>query len=50
MPFEEQRRHGAVFRQMQEFDDAIRGAATLSEELARHTADGLASGRVVAEE
>jgi SAM-dependent methyltransferase len=50
IPIDEQRRQAAVFRQMQEFDDAIRSAAALSAELSRHTADGLASGLVVAEE
>ncbi|MFC7276770.1 class I SAM-dependent DNA methyltransferase [Paractinoplanes rhizophilus] len=50
IPIDEQRRHGAVFRQMQQFDDAIRDAAALSEELTRHTADGLANGLVTTEE
>jgi hypothetical protein len=50
IPVDEQRRHGAVFRQLQEFDDAVRDAAALSVELSRHTADGLAAGLVTTEE
>jgi hypothetical protein len=50
VPVTEQRRHGAVFRQLQEFDDAVRSAAALSEQLSRHTADGLAAGVVTAED
>jgi SAM-dependent methyltransferase len=44
VPIEEQRRHGEVFRRLQEFDDAVREAAALSGELSRQTADSLASG------
>ncbi|MEU8242248.1 N-6 DNA methylase [Actinoplanes missouriensis] len=44
IPLEEQRRHGAVFRRMQQFDDALRNAAVLSGEFSRRAVDGLASG------
>lgn len=46
IPLEEQAKHGAVFLALQQFDDAIRAAATLSSALIRHAADGLASGLV----
>ena len=44
IPIAEQRRHGQVFRDLQEFDSALREAAILSGKLARSTADGLADG------
>jgi hypothetical protein len=50
IPIDEQREHGKIFRKMQEFDDAVRSAAALSEQLSRHTADGLAAGVVTAED
>lgn len=45
IPLAEQARHGAVFRRLQQLDDAIQAAAVLSGELTRHCAEGLASGR-----
>lgn len=49
IPLAEQAQHGAVFRALQQFDDAIRSAASLSGALIRHTADGLAAGLIRAE-
>jgi hypothetical protein len=46
IPVDEQRRHGAVFRRLQRFDDAVREATALSSVLFRYTADSLASGLV----
>jgi SAM-dependent methyltransferase len=48
IPLDEQARHGAVFRRLQEFDDAVRAAATLSGALTRQAADGLAAGLIQA--
>ncbi|MBU2668292.1 N-6 DNA methylase [Actinoplanes bogorensis] len=44
IPIDEQRRHGEVFRNLQEFDAALRAATLLGGQLARRTADGLAGG------
>lgn len=49
IPLAEQAQHGAVFRELQRFDDAIRAAATLSGALTRQAADGLAAGQIRAE-
>jgi hypothetical protein len=46
IPLTEQRRHGAVFRRLQHFDDAIREAATLSGDISRRTAEAFAGGRL----
>jgi hypothetical protein len=47
IPLEEQRRHGAVFKKLQQFDDAVREVATLSSDLPRYTADSLANGLII---
>ncbi|WP_204082702.1 N-6 DNA methylase [Asanoa ishikariensis] len=44
IPIEQQRRHGAAFQKLQQFDVTVRAAAMLSGELSRHAADGLAYG------
>jgi hypothetical protein len=49
IPLTEQRRHGVVFRMLQQFDDAIREAATLSDDISRQTADGFANGLLSAD-
>ncbi|MCU7729638.1 N-6 DNA methylase [Actinoplanes sp. KI2] len=49
IPLAEQARHGAMFRALQQFDDALRAAAELSGALIRHAADGLAAGLIQAE-
>ncbi|GII53426.1 type II restriction endonuclease subunit M [Planotetraspora thailandica] len=47
LPLEEQRRHGAVFRRMAEFESALRSTATLGAEMARLLADGVAEGTLM---
>ncbi|MEV4134051.1 N-6 DNA methylase [Dactylosporangium sp. NPDC049742] len=42
----EQRRQGEVFRRLNELNETIREATTLSADITRLTADGLASGRL----
>ena len=42
----EQRRYGATFRKVHEFEDAIRRTATLGGELVRAMVDGLATGEL----
>jgi hypothetical protein len=42
----EQRRQGEVFRRLHELNEAVREATTLSADITRLTADGLASGRL----
>jgi hypothetical protein len=49
IPLAEQRQHGAVFRSLQQFDDAIREAATLSDALIRQAADAMAAGLISSE-
>jgi hypothetical protein len=44
IPLDEQRRHGEIFKQMQQFDDAVRNAAALSNDFTRKAVDGLANG------
>jgi SAM-dependent methyltransferase len=46
IPIEEQRRHGEVFRQLDELNDTMRQATTLAADRTRLTADGLASGKL----
>jgi hypothetical protein len=44
IPLAEQRRHGEVFKRMQQFDDAVRNAAVLSNDFTRRVVDGMANG------
>ncbi|MCO8271799.1 N-6 DNA methylase [Actinoplanes sp. TRM 88003] len=44
IPLAEQRQHGEIFRQMHQFDDAVRKAAELSNDFTRKAVDGLAGG------
>ncbi|WP_250032188.1 N-6 DNA methylase [Paractinoplanes maris] len=44
IPVEEQRRHGSIFRKLQQFDMAVRAATVIGDRLTRQTADGLAAG------
>ncbi|WP_328459422.1 N-6 DNA methylase [Actinoplanes sp. NBC_00393] len=46
IPIEEQRRHGEVFRRLDELNDTIRKATALAADMTRLTADGLASGKL----
>lgn len=44
LPLEDQRRYGAAFRRMAEFESALRSTATMGTELAQLLADGIADG------
>jgi SAM-dependent methyltransferase len=44
IPLDEQRRHGEIFRQIQQFDDAVRKTAALSDDFTRSAIDGMANG------
>jgi hypothetical protein len=46
IPIAEQRRHGAIFRGLHDFNDLAQQVASLAADMARLTAEGLTSGRL----
>lgn len=50
LPLAEQRRYGEVFRRLASFDGLLREARALGTELTRTLSDGLAAGRLTAED